>query len=120
RWQASAGNAQAKGALMIARALALLALVLASGGPAFSQGRMDADQMAGSLQGIEAAPQGFSAALLRQQALSNIRSHTFHDPRGRPPLSEQLNRLAHVTVTVQFDFNSARIRPESYRTLALI
>jgi outer membrane protein OmpA-like peptidoglycan-associated protein len=106
---------------MIARTVTVAALMLAAASlPAVAQTRLNADQLAGSLQGIEAAPRGFSAALLRQQALNNIRSHTYQDPRGRPPLSEQLNKLAQITVTIQFDFNSARIRPESYRTVALI
>lgn len=102
----------------IAAALAIAGTFIAT--PAAAQANLSADQLAQSLVGIEEAPVQVSAAALRQAALQNIRSHTFHDPRGRPPLSEQLTRLAQITVTIQFDFNSARIRPQSFRTVAVI
>jgi OmpA-OmpF porin, OOP family len=87
---------------------------------AAAQTGLSAVQLAQSLGGIEDAPIAVNAAALRQAALNNIRTHTYNDPRSRPPLSEQLTRLAQITVTVQFDFNSARIRPQSFRTVALI
>ena len=33
---------------------------------------------------------------------------------------QQLEKLAQITVAVQFDFGSARIRPQSYRTVGLL
>jgi outer membrane protein OmpA-like peptidoglycan-associated protein len=69
---------------------------------------------------MDAAPPGITATLLRQQALANIRNHLYDNPLNRPPLSADLGRLAQITVVVDFDFGSARIRPQSYRTVALI
>src|SRR6185503_3063821 len=39
---------------------------------------------------------------------------------NREPLSQQLEKLAQITVAIQFDFGSARIRPQSYRTVGLL
>jgi outer membrane protein OmpA-like peptidoglycan-associated protein len=39
---------------------------------------------------------------------------------NRAPLSEELNKLAQITIAIQFDLNSARIRPESYRSVGLM
>ena len=41
-------------------------------------------------------------------------------PPNREPLSVQLTKLSQLTVVVNFDLNSARIRPDSYRTIGLI
>jgi outer membrane protein OmpA-like peptidoglycan-associated protein len=39
---------------------------------------------------------------------------------NRAPLSEQLSQLPTVTMAIAFDFNSARIRPESFRAVGLL
>jgi OOP family OmpA-OmpF porin len=88
--------------------------------PADAQTKLNSTNMVESLQGLEAAPVGISASLLRKQAEDSIRNPARANPMNREPLSEQLNKLAQLTVVIQFDFNSARIRPESYRTIGLI
>jgi len=102
----------------IAAALVLaLPLTLA---PAVAQTTLTANDLVGSLQGIEEAPAGITAALLRKQAMDGIRDPARANPVNREPLSAQLGKLAQFTVAINFDFNSARIRPESYRTVGLI
>lgn len=88
--------------------------------PALAQTSLSSNDLVSSLQGLESAPSGITAALLRQQALDSMRNPSRANPLNREPLSEQLNKLAQFTVAINFDFNSARIRPESYKTVGLI
>lgn len=39
---------------------------------------------------------------------------------NRAPLTDQLDKLAQLTIAIQFDFNSARIRPNSFRAVGLM
>ena len=39
---------------------------------------------------------------------------------NRAPLTDQLDKLAQLTIAIQFDFNSARIRPSSFRAVGLM
>jgi outer membrane protein OmpA-like peptidoglycan-associated protein len=87
--------------------------------PAAAQKQLNSAEIVDSLQGATEAP-GISAALLRRQAQESLANPQRANRLNREPLSEQLNKLAQFTVTVQFDLNSARIRPESYRTVGLI
>jgi OOP family OmpA-OmpF porin len=84
------------------------------------QVHLSSNDIVSSLQGVEASAGSISAASLRQLAIQSM-----HDPArasrvNRPPLSEQLNNLAQLTVAIQFDFNSARIRPNSFRVVGLM
>lgn len=88
--------------------------------PAMAQTKLSTTDIVSSLQGLESVPAGVSAALLRRQAEESLRNPLRANRINREPLSEQLNKLAQLTVAVQFDFNSARIRPESYRTVGSI
>jgi len=99
---------------------ALVLVIPLAVSPAQAQTSLTSNDLVSSLQGIEAAPAGISAALLRKQALDGIRDPTRANPINREPLSAQLGQLAQFTVVINFDFNSARIRPESYRTVGLI
>jgi outer membrane protein OmpA-like peptidoglycan-associated protein len=87
--------------------------------PAAAQTSLSSTDIVNSLQGLEAAP-GITAALLRRQAQDSIRDPARANPINREPLSAKLGKLAQFTVAINFDFNSARIRPESYRTVGLI
>src|SRR5262249_19994971 len=82
-----------------------------------AQTRLDSGDIVESLQGLETAPAEVSAVILRQRALDRIRSHAGDNALNREPLSEQLNRLPQFTVEITFNFDSAVIRPESYRTV---
>ncbi len=73
-----------------------------------------------SLQGIESTGAVINASRLRQLA-----EHAVNDPSrtnrvNRAPLTDQLEKQAQITIAVQFDFNSARIRPESFRAVGLM
>jgi outer membrane protein OmpA-like peptidoglycan-associated protein len=73
-----------------------------------------------SLQGVETAANVVSAARLRQLAEQSISDPARTARVNRPPLTGDLEKLAQLTVAVQFDLNSARIRPDSFRTLGLM
>jgi OOP family OmpA-OmpF porin len=49
--------------------------------------------------------------------LENIRKNPGQNAQGRPVLFPQLQNQAQLTVEIVFDFNSAAIRPESYRAV---
>ena len=63
---------------------------------------------------------GINAAYLRKQAQESMANPARANPVNREPLSAQLGKLAQFTVAINFDFNSARIRPDSYHTVGLI
>ncbi len=95
-----------------------LALVFAAQ-PAHAQTKLDSAQIINSLQGIEAiVPPNIAA--IRQQALANIAAKRGEDPRTRQPVAAALNKLPQFTVEILFDFDSAAIRPESFRTVGLL
>ncbi len=96
---------------------ALSALFVISSAEA--QNKLDSGDIVESLQKLETVPTKISAATLRKQASDNIRVHP-GPALNRPPLSEELNSLAQFTVEVNFDFGSAVIRPDSYRTVGRI
>jgi len=98
-------------------ALALMGCVLV-GIPAVAQIKLSKTDLVNSLQGIEAA--SFDVAALRAAVARSMSDPARVDRVNREPLSEQLDRLAQITIAVQFDFNSARIRPESYRSVGLM
>jgi len=73
-----------------------------------------------SLQGVETVATAISAARLRQLAEQSLNDPARAARVNRPPLTGELEKLAQLTVAVQFDLNSARIRPDSFRTLGLM
>ncbi len=81
-----------------------------------AQTRLDGNDIVQSLQGLESAPR-ISAAILRQRALDNIRNHRNENRLNRAPLSAELNNLPQFTVEIEFNFDSAIIRPQSYHAL---
>jgi OmpA-OmpF porin, OOP family len=62
----------------------------------------------------------FSAASLRQMALEGMQNPARAQRVNRPPLVDQLNNKAQITIAIAFDFNSARISPESFRAVGLM
>jgi outer membrane protein OmpA-like peptidoglycan-associated protein len=89
-------------------------------GPVTNQIHLSSDDIVSSLQGVEQSLPGISAANLRQRAIESIRDPSRANRMNRPPLFEQLNSHAQLTVAIQFDLNSSRIRPSSYRAVGLI
>jgi OOP family OmpA-OmpF porin len=91
-------------------------------GPSSGSGKINlsSGQLVSSLQNVESAPTAISAAQLRQ-----LVSQSFADPSrtarvNRAPLFSQLDQLAQFTIAIQFDFDSARIRPDSFRAVGLM
>jgi outer membrane protein OmpA-like peptidoglycan-associated protein len=77
-------------------------------------------ELVNSLQGVEAPATRISAAQLRQLAAQSLADPARKERVNRAPLFAQLDQLAQFTIAVQFDFNSARIRPDSFRAVGLM
>ncbi len=82
--------------------------------------RLDSAQIATSLAAVSNTGKlDLTAAQMRQAVLDNIRNY----PGSIPPRAltfPQLANLAQFTVEINFDFDSAAIRPESYRNVGAI
>src|SRR5215831_1203206 len=81
---------------------------------------LSAGDLVSSLQGVEAAANTISASQLRQLVSRSLSDPSRTNRVDRPPLYEQLDSQAQSTIAVQFDFNSARIRPDSFRAVGLM
>jgi len=73
-----------------------------------------------SLQSVEQAGSDLSATRLRQLAVQSLNDPSRTNRMNRAPLTDQLGKLAQLTIAIQFDFNSARIRPDSFRAVGLM
>ncbi len=94
-------------------------LAAITAGPVSAQLHLSSTDIVGSLQGAEATP-GISADRLRRLAAQAIHDPSRANRINRAPLSEQLGSLAQLTLAIQFDFNSAHIRPNSFRAIGLM
>ena len=82
--------------------------------------RLNSGQIANSLASVSnTARLDLTAEQMRQAVLANIRNYPGAIP-PRPLTFPQLANLAQFTVEINFDFNSAAIRPESYRNVGAI
>ncbi|MEW5421775.1 OmpA family protein [Amorphus sp. 3PC139-8] len=99
--------------------LAAAALMLVAA-PATAQNALSRNEIINNLQSVESARVQITADELRQQALDNIRLHPGDNSTTDLPAEAQLAKLRQFIVEITFDFDSARIRPESYETLGLI
>jgi OOP family OmpA-OmpF porin len=77
---------------------------------ATTQVGLSSTDLINSLQGVEQAGPGLSAARLRQLAVQSLNDPSRANRMNRAPLTDQLSQLAQLTIAIQFDFNSARIR----------
>jgi len=102
------------------RIYAACALILAFAlTAAVAQTQLNSGQMANTLAGVSNTGLSMTGAQMRQAALDNVRNY----PGALPPHAlsfPQMANLAQFVVTVEFDFNSAAIRPASYRTVGAI
>lgn len=73
------------------------------------------DQLVGS-----ETPADIDIAALRQQAADRIKSRADATALKRPPIAPQLLKLPQFTFDVDFDPDSALIRPPSYQTIGRI
>ncbi len=100
-----------------AAAAGIFALALTA---AVAQNQLTSGQMANSLASVSSdARLDLTAAQMKQAVLDNIRNNPGVLP-PRPLTFPQLANLAQFTIEVEFDFNSAAIRPESYRAVGRI
>lgn len=90
-------------------------------GPSSGSGKINltSGQLVNSLQNAESAP-AVSAAQLRQLVSQSLADPSRTNRVNRAPLVGNLDQLAQFTIAIQFDFNSARIRPDSFRAVGLM
>jgi outer membrane protein OmpA-like peptidoglycan-associated protein len=90
------------------------------GTSAAGQVKIDSGDMVSALQGVEASASTINAASLRQLVARGMQDSSRTNRMNREPLSVELGQHAQFTITIQFDFNSARIRPDSFRAVGLM
>lgn len=94
------------------------ALVLGAASPAGAQAfTPNTEIVQGLVSAVDDAP-GVSAEALRDLAKAHMQYQG--PPQSRPPLALQLDNLAQINVQIEFDLNSAMVKPDSYRTLGAI
>jgi OOP family OmpA-OmpF porin len=87
---------------------------------AFADTRLSSGQITNSLAGVsDNSRLDLTAAQMRQAVMDNIQNYPGAIP-PHPLTFPQLANLAQFTVEINFDFNSAAIRPESYRSVGAI
>lgn len=76
--------------------------------------------LAGSGRAVEAA--GVDLELLRQDVTQRIKTEGkgTENAASPPPVLQALANLPNLTLVIEFDFNSDRIRPQSYPAIARI
>jgi len=92
---------------------------IGASGPTTQVALSSAD-LVNSLQGVEQAGATISAASLRRMAAQSLKDPSRVNRMNRAPLTDQLEKQAQLTIAIQFDFNSARIRPDSFRAVGLM
>jgi OmpA-OmpF porin, OOP family len=96
-----------------------LIVFAAPASPACAQAPVATDDMINRLTGPEAAPD-LNVAAIRQRALDRIKSKAEPAALKRPRVIPELLKLPQLLVDLQFDPDSAIVRPQSYQTLGLI
>jgi outer membrane protein OmpA-like peptidoglycan-associated protein len=96
-------------------AFPLVASFLYAIAPASAQKQLTDADIITSLQGVETVAMTLNTAALRQQAQDNVRSNRHPNATGRPSLAPELDKLRQLYVEIDFDLNSAAIRPDSFR-----
>ena len=99
-------------------AASIIALPLTLSG-AQAQTQLSRNEIVNSLQGAQTKAE-INAADVRAQALQNIRQYPGDNATTSLPNSAQLAKLRQFNVEITFDFDSDRIRPESYETIGVI
>jgi OOP family OmpA-OmpF porin len=96
-----------------------LMVFAAPASPARAQAPVTADDMTNRLVGLETAPD-LDVPAIRQRALDRVKSKAEPVALKRPRVAPELLKLPQLLVDVQFDPDSAIVRPQSYQTLGLI
>ena len=101
--------------------LALCLTLMAVLGAAVADTRLNSGQVANSLLGVSNTRLAITAAELRQRAVANVQNFPGEvPPPGHLLVIPEFDKLAQFTVEINFDFNSAAIKPESYRDVGAI
>lgn len=87
--------------------------------PGFAQSTIGRNELISSLQGAQKKVE-ISADELQKAALENIAKYPGANSPKTLQLAEKLAGLRQFVIEVNFDFDSARIRPASYRAVGLI
>ena len=85
-----------------------------------TQVKLSSGDLINSLQGAEQAGTALTAARLRQMALASLNDPARASRMNRPPLTDELEKLAQLTIAINFDLGSARIRPDSFQAVGLM
>jgi OOP family OmpA-OmpF porin len=88
--------------------------------PVKDQINLGSSDIIGSLQGVETASTEINAASLRQLVARGMQDPSRVNRVNREPLSVELGKQAQLTIAIQFDLGSARIRPDSFRGVGLM
>jgi len=89
-------------------------------GPLGSQIHLTGRDIVSSLVGVGHTSVGMSIDRVREMAAQAARDPSRANPLNRQPLFAQLNTMAQLTIAIEFDLNSARIKPKSYRAIGLL
>lgn len=84
-----------------------------------AQTELSRNQIINSLQGAQQKVE-ISADDLQRAALENIQKYPGANSPQTIPMYQQLASLRQFNIEITFDFDSARIRPESYEAVGLI
>ncbi|MBN8183484.1 OmpA family protein [Roseibium aggregatum] len=84
-----------------------------------AQTKLSRNEIINSLQGAQQKVD-LTADELQKAALENIQKYPGANAPNTLPLADKLASLRQFNVEITFDFDSARIRPESYETVGLI
>jgi outer membrane protein OmpA-like peptidoglycan-associated protein len=103
--------------ILLAAVSAAFLAVSASG--ASAQTKLSRNEIINSLQGAQQEVD-LSADQLQKAALENIQKYPGANSPNTLPLADKLASLRQFNVEITFDFDSARIKPESYETVGLI
>ena len=105
---------------------AVLITVLAAGtalaGTALAQSSLSEGEIINSLAGAGAAAQAVSldVAAIRADIERRIQVEGTENAASPPPALQALEMLPNLTLVIEFDLNSDRIRPSSYQTVGYI
>ena len=93
----------------------LLTIILCWPAPSFAQTKLTVDDFVDALR-VSATPIDIDVKEIHERALERIKK-SGQKPQDRPALVEELNKQPQLTLDIQFNSDSAIVRPESYQTL---
>jgi outer membrane protein OmpA-like peptidoglycan-associated protein len=95
--------------------LLVLTILLGLPAPSYAQTKLTADDFVEALR-VAATPIDIDVKEIHERALERIKK-SGQKPQDRPALVEELNKQPQLTLDIQFNTDSAIVRPESYQTL---